>query len=83
MPTCKETALLVSQSYDRRLSWRERSGMRLHLMFCEACTRFARQMRFLHEAARRFAQRRTEDDEQVRLSAKALERIARELDRHE
>lgn len=83
MLTCKQTALLVSQSYDRRLSWRERWGMRLHLMVCNACTRFERQMQFLRQATRRFAQEHADTDEQVRLSTEAVERIARELDRHE
>lgn len=82
MLTCKQTALLVSQSHDRRLSWREWLGMHMHLIFCRACVRFERQIRFLHEAARRFALGYAETDEQAQLSTEAIERIARELDRY-
>lgn len=55
MLTCKEASRLVSESYDRRLGWRERVGVRVHLLICAACARFARQMRFLREAAKRAA----------------------------
>jgi Putative zinc-finger len=83
MLTCKETALLVSQSYDRRLSWRERLGVRLHLVFCDACTHFRRQLDFLREAIRRFTQEREEIEKEVRLSPRARERITRELERRQ
>jgi hypothetical protein len=80
MLTCKETALLVSQSYDRRLSWRERLGVRLHLVVCDACTHFRRQMDFLRRAISRFAQEREEIEMEVKLSSRARERITRELE---
>ena len=80
MLTCKETALLVSQSYDRRLSWRERLGVRLHLVFCDACTHFRRQMKFLRRAISRFAQEREEIEKEVKLSSLARERITREFE---
>ncbi|MEK7206339.1 MAG: zf-HC2 domain-containing protein [Pseudomonadota bacterium] len=82
MLTCKQASQIISQSYDRRLSWQERWNLRIHLFICDACARFAKQMRFLHQAARRFAQGQIEADEQVRLSAEAADRIKRELDRH-
>jgi predicted anti-sigma-YlaC factor YlaD len=79
MLTCKQTARLVSLSYDKRLSWRERLGVRLHLLVCDACRNFGRQMRFLRAAARRFAREQPETDQRVRLSPEALERITRAL----
>lgn len=82
MLTCKQTFLLGMESGYRQLSWRERLGVRMHLMFCNACGRFRRQMDFIRKAARRFSSEQ-DADEQVRLSAEALERIARNLDRYE
>jgi len=81
MLTCKETALLVSQSYDRRLSWRERLAVRLHLVFCDACTHFRRQMDFLRRAISRFAQHQEEVETTITLSAQARTRIAHEMER--
>jgi hypothetical protein len=83
MLSCKETALLVSQSCDRRLSWRERLAVRLHLVFCDACTHFRRQMDFLRDVVRRHTQEREEVENEVRLPPSARERIARALERRQ
>lgn len=83
MLTCKETVRLVSMSYDKRLSWRERLGVRLHLLFCDACRNFTRHMRFLRAATRRFAREQPQTDQRIRLSPEATERIMRVLKRHE
>jgi hypothetical protein len=61
--TCKETSVLVTQSMDRRLSWGERLGMRIHLSVCDNCARFMKQMRLIQEW----------------LSDEGRERIARKL----
>ncbi len=78
MLTCKEVSALVSQSLDRRLSWRERLGVRLHLFICDACTRFKWQMEFLRRATQRFARGRIEEVS-LQLSDKARDRILRAL----
>jgi hypothetical protein len=76
MMTCKEASQLVSQSLDRRLSLSERLGLRLHLLVCDACTTFARQMRFLRVVASTLA-----TDVAQTLPADARERIQRALAR--
>jgi hypothetical protein len=76
MLTCKEASELVSQSYERRLSWRQRLGLRLHLMICDGCTQFARQLRFLRAAARSFDIASTQGEASQRLSPLARKRIA-------
>ena len=53
-PTCREVHRLVSEGMDRELSFVERSRMRLHLMVCDACTRFNGQMSLLRQAMRGF-----------------------------
>ncbi|MQA22124.1 zf-HC2 domain-containing protein [Rugamonas rivuli] len=53
-PTCREVHRLVSEGMDRDLSFIERTRMRLHLMVCDACTRFNGQMSLLRTAMRRF-----------------------------
>jgi hypothetical protein len=71
---CKETSVLVTQSMDRRLSWGERLGMRIHLTVCENCSRFVKQMRLIRELLGK------EDQEmQPGLSDESRERIARKL----
>jgi hypothetical protein len=53
-PTCKEVHRLVSEGMDRELSVVERTRVRLHLVVCEACTRFNGQMDLLRKAMRNF-----------------------------
>ncbi len=55
MLSCKEVSLLLSRSCDQSLTWRERLGVRLHLLYCEGCRRLEKQLRFLRAAVRRFA----------------------------
>jgi len=53
-PTCREVHRLVSEGMDRDLSLVERTRMRLHLVVCDACTRFSGQMDLLRKAMRGF-----------------------------
>lgn len=50
MRSCREVSELVSKSLDVRLTLRERLGVRLHLMMCEHCSNFRKQMLFLRRA---------------------------------
>lgn len=52
MITCKDASRLQSQAQDRRLSWTERFGLRLHLLICDNCRRFARQLKLIRQACR-------------------------------
>jgi hypothetical protein len=76
MLNCKQASRLLSQSLDRRLSWRERMGLRLHLMMCDVCQRFGRQIVMMRRAVRLMVNAK-EQDEQVRLPEEAKGRIAK------
>jgi len=54
MLTCKEAGRLISEGLDRKLSLPQRAALRLHLAFCDACTRINAQFRFLRRAASRY-----------------------------
>lgn len=54
-PTCREVHQLVSESMDRQLTVTERLRMRLHLVVCEACTRFDGQMLLIRRAMQRLS----------------------------
>lgn len=79
MLSCKQASRLLSQSLDRRLTWRERSALRLHLTICDVCRRFGRQLLLLRQATKRMISQ-TEQDEQLQLSQEAKARIANALD---
>jgi hypothetical protein len=53
MIDCREASRLISQNADRPLPLGRRLQLRLHLLVCDACTNFSRQVRVLREALRR------------------------------
>ncbi|MBM3342453.1 MAG: zf-HC2 domain-containing protein [Betaproteobacteria bacterium] len=55
--TCKQAAALLSQGLDRKLSPWERTRLRLHLLACDACRNFVKQIEFIRRAIRRVADR--------------------------
>lgn len=79
MYTCKEVTQLVLEKYERRLSWRERLGIRIHYLICDACRRFEQQMQFLRKAARRYAERHETAQQDAALTPGAKERIRDKL----
>jgi hypothetical protein len=56
------------------LSWRERTGLRQHLMMCHLCRRYVRELQFLNAAFRR-ARREGMGPMRPKLSAAARSRI--------
>ena len=52
--TCRDAARLLLAGEDRALSARERLRLRLHLLACRMCPRFARQVRFMRQALGRW-----------------------------
>jgi hypothetical protein len=52
--SCKDASRLISQLQDGNIPLPERLRIRLHLLWCDACTRFERQVRFLREALRNY-----------------------------
>jgi predicted anti-sigma-YlaC factor YlaD len=56
--SCKEATSLVSQGLDRRLGLSEQVALRVHLLICDGCTNFSKQVAFLRKAMARLAERR-------------------------
>ncbi len=45
MLTCRELVQTRASDYiDSQLNWRQRAGIRLHLLICDHCRRFIRQL---------------------------------------
>ena len=51
---CKDASRLISQMQDERLTPGQRGLVRLHLLFCDACRNFQRQLGVLREAMLRY-----------------------------
>ncbi|HEY0268306.1 MAG TPA: zf-HC2 domain-containing protein [Methyloradius sp.] len=75
MLSCKEASRLISQSLDRQLTVRERLSLRFHLLLCDMCTAFRRQLGVIRLAVRRY-KTQIENNENIRLSEDARLRIS-------
>jgi hypothetical protein len=53
--SCKEASRLISLSLDRKLTFGQRTALRLHLALCDACTRVKTQFDFLRRAVARYS----------------------------
>ncbi len=61
MPTCKDVATAIGQDDVRTLSWWRGLALRLHLLMCQHCRRYAAQIRAIGTAARRLFREHGED----------------------
>ncbi|WP_349743471.1 zf-HC2 domain-containing protein [Roseateles cavernae] len=52
--SCKQVTHLVLQAEDRALPLRERLAVRLHMLVCQACPRFADQVALMRSASKRW-----------------------------
>lgn len=57
MRSCKEISVLLSQAQERQLGFAEQWSLRLHLLICDGCRNFRRQLAFIRTAARRYLER--------------------------
>jgi hypothetical protein len=78
---CAKAAWLVSESVDRRLSWRERAKLSLHLAFCSLSARHQREAAWMRRLLRQDAEQKAgrADDPTTTLSEEARQRIKNTL----
>jgi len=80
MLNCREVTQLASEALDRKLSLKERIGLRFHLMMCKLCTRYVRQLKFMHQVSSGMDENHVKGSG-ARLSETARDRIRNQLDR--
>ena len=52
MLNCREATRLISQSMDAKLPWHRLLAMKVHLLYCVWCRRYAAQLEFLRKATK-------------------------------
>lgn len=80
MLNCRQVTRLVSQSMDEQLPWYRRLAVRVHLLYCVWCRRYASQVQFLRKAARELAPQ-PDDKTPAKLSDEAKDQIRQNLRR--
>lgn len=81
MLSCKQASQLISQGLDKKLSMRERFGLKMHLMICKYCKRFSQQMQKLHVAIYSVG-KQIEEDENIKLPEEAKKRIVKSINKN-
>ena len=77
-PNCREAIRLQSDALDRPLTRLQRIGLRIHLALCVWCSRYGKQIAFLHQSAHDHPDKLVAPVER-NLSSEARERIKRKL----
>ncbi len=72
MMTCREVASLIASDGLEGAWWGRRLGVRLHLLMCRHCRRYAEQLRAIGARARKHWGRQAEDP-------KTLQRLERDI----
>lgn len=52
MKSCEEISKLISDGMDRDLDWTDQLGVRAHLLMCDGCSNFAKQVEALRTFSR-------------------------------
>lgn len=80
LPPCCQIAHQISDSRQKPPSLRERIVIRLHLMVCDWCTSYSKQIALMSDAARREIETvETSSSSEFRLSDSARERLRNSL----
>jgi len=79
---CSEISRLVSDSMDRTLPFRQRIGIRIHLLMCRHCTRYRKQLLFLRKAIRFPSTTAADEKPSANLSDESCNRIKRAIQNH-
>ena len=61
--TCKEATAMMVAREDRSLTFADRIALKLHLLICQACPRFERQMLAMRNDLKQWRNYTTQDQE--------------------
>ena len=78
MLTCKETSQILSEIKDHDLPWKKRLLLKMHLMACHRCHKYAKQLKTLYLSFQKL-KARIESDPEIRLPENKKEEIKKNL----
>lgn len=80
-PSCKEVTRLISESMEKKPSFRPRVAIRLHFLICKWCARYQKQLLLIRNILRRDPEKFGANAPGA-LSPEARERMKRALDQN-
>ena len=77
---CKDISHLISRSMDQKLPLRIRLGIKFHLMMCDLCLRYKKQLELIHKAISNIETERENSYPSEHLSDKVRKIIKKNLE---
>ena len=71
---------IITASMDEKLSWREWILMKIHLISCDPCVNFQKQIKFIRTVLRQSDEKLVQADSSVKLSDDARARMKKALE---
>lgn len=78
-PTCETVSHKVSESFDHPLSLYDRIRVRLHLLGCELCSRYEKQLQQIHRMIMQNIDEINKENTSQKLSEEARQRIKKKV----
>lgn len=78
-PSCEIVTRQISESYDRKLSLRERIGIRVHTFGCILCERYRLQLMAIHRLLQKYSENVDQARPDVVLPEEAKQMIKQKL----
>ena len=80
LPECKEMVKVITASMDAKLSWREWLLLKIHLLSCDPCVNFIKQLKLIRTVLRVGGDRLGQIEKEVKLSEDSRARMKRVLE---
>lgn len=80
LPECKEMVKVITASMDARLSWREWLLLKIHLLSCDPCVNFIKQLKLIRALLRLGGDKLGQVDKEIKLNENSRERMKRALE---
>lgn len=75
LPQCKEMVKVITTSMDAKISWRQWLVLKIHLLSCDPCVNFIKQLKLIRTALLGGYSRLEEADQSVKLTEEARARM--------
>jgi hypothetical protein len=80
LPECKEMVKVITASMDAKLSWREWLLLKIHLLSCDPCVNFLKQLKLIRTVLRIGGDKLGQVESEVKLSEDSRARMKRALE---
>ncbi len=75
LPNCRNMVKVITESMDTKITWGQWIKLKIHLLSCDPCINFIKQLKFIRTVLRRSEGHLETEDPNVRLSDDARTRM--------